>query len=152
MQGYDVAQICLNGHVICSMAIAHPNNRRDHCTTCGARTIMNCPNCDNPIKGYYHAPGVISLIDYHPPRFCEKCGEPYPWIKFKLEASRELVDLIESLSDYEKNDLKISIEDLIRDSAKKAVSKIKFQKYLIKIDNSISDGLKDLLKDCLKDT
>lgn len=150
MEGYDLAQICLNGHVICSMAITHPNSKRDHCTICGAKTIMNCPNCDNQIKGYYHSPGIISLAEYKPPRFCEKCGEPYPWVKYKIEASRELVDLMESLSEFEKNDLKASIEDLIRDSAKTSVAKIKLEKYLAIVDNSISDGLTDLLKDTIK--
>ena len=150
MEGYDVAQICINGHVVSSMA-SNQSNRRDHCNKCGAKTIMNCQKCNYPIQGYYHSPGVISLLDFHPPRFCEKCGEPFPWIKYRIDASRELVDLIEYFTLEEKNDLKNSIEDLIRETSKISVARIKLKKYLAKVDLSISEGINDLLKDTLTD-
>jgi hypothetical protein len=144
MEGYDVAQICINGHVISSMA-SNPNYRKEFCNICGAVTIMVCQKCKAPIKGYYHSPGVISLIDFNPPRFCERCGEPFPWIKSRLDASKELIDLIEHFSDEEKDDLKNSIEDIIRDSPKISVARIKLRKYLSKIDISIADGINNLI-------
>jgi len=149
MEGYDVAQICINGHVISSMA-ANIGNRQEFCNVCGAETIMACQKCKYPIKGYYHSPGVILLLDFNPPRFCEKCGEPFPWIKSKIEASKELIDLVEHFSDDERNDLKNSIEDIIRDSPKISVARIKLKKYLSKIDHSIANSINDLIENSTK--
>ena len=51
---YDTAQICINGHVINSMSISHPEHNKKFCDKCGALTITNCPKCNTPIKGHYH--------------------------------------------------------------------------------------------------
>jgi len=51
---YDTAQICTNGHVINSMARSEPKHNKKFCDKCGAKTIMNCPNCNSPIRGDYH--------------------------------------------------------------------------------------------------
>jgi hypothetical protein len=151
MEGYDVAQICVNGHVISSMAGSNVQYRQEHCNKCGAKTIMSCQKCNKPINGYHHVPGVIGFFDYNAPRFCEYCGEAFPWIKSKIESSKELVDLMDSLTVQEKDDLKESIEDLVRETSKVPVAKVKLKKYLAKVDSGISDGIKDILKDTLSD-
>ncbi len=39
------------------------------------------PKCRTRIRGYFHVPGVISFTgDYTPPRFCDSCGAPFPWL------------------------------------------------------------------------
>ena len=53
---YDIAQICINGHVINSMSKSHPEHNKKFCDKCGAPTITNCPKCNTPIRGHYHAP------------------------------------------------------------------------------------------------
>ena len=53
---YDTAQICMNGHVINSMSISHPEHNKKFCDKCGAPTTTNCPKCNTPIKGHYHPP------------------------------------------------------------------------------------------------
>ena len=56
---YDVAQICLNGHVITDIAHRAPQ------------------------------PDVICLSGSSPkaPAFCHNCGKSYPWTQAKLAAA-----------------------------------------------------------------
>ena len=151
MDGYDIAQICMNGHVVTSMAVTSQDFKKDFCKQCGAKTICNCVDCNKPIKGHYHVSGVIGGYSYDPPRFCDSCGSPFPWIKVKIEAANELVELIESLNNDEKKDFQSAIYELIRETAKVPVAKVKLKKYLVKVDSDISDGIKDVLKDTLSE-
>jgi hypothetical protein len=66
---YDTAQICINGHIINSMSKSHPEHNKKFCDKCGAQTITNCPNCNAPIRGYYHAPPKGPIIKHAPYRF-----------------------------------------------------------------------------------
>jgi hypothetical protein len=59
MEGYDLAEICLNGHVTTSIARSYPNFRKNFCDECGEKTIMKCPSCQADIKGDYHMENVI---------------------------------------------------------------------------------------------
>lgn len=152
MEGYDIAQICLNGHVIASTAGSAPQFRKRRCDKCGEETIMHCLHCNTAIKGYYHVSGFISArMHYDLPRFCENCGNPYPWIETKLEAAKELVNLMDSLKKEEKDDLKESIEELVRETSKVPVAKVKFKRYMTRVDSDVSDGLIDILRDTLSD-
>lgn len=151
MDGYDIAQICLNGHVISSMAGSSPSFRKDFCKECGSKTIMHCQECNKPIKGYYHVSGVIGGFHYDAPHFCDSCGNPFPWIKTKIETAKELVLLIDSISEEEKQDFQESIVELVKETAKVPIAKVKVKRYFSKIDSDISDGIKDVLKDILND-
>ena len=105
MEGYDVAQICLNGHVITSTAGSSPQFRKNRCKKCGAETIMKCLHCNQNIKGYYHVPGVIDMqMHYNLPRFCENCGKPYPWTEANINSVYEIIEFIDSFSEKEKYD------------------------------------------------
>ena len=53
MEGYDTAQICLNGHKITASYHKYPEFRSKYCKDCGEPTIIKCPDCDEEIKGYY---------------------------------------------------------------------------------------------------
>lgn len=88
---YDIAQICLNGHVITSATKTAPKLKRRFCDKCGAPTITECPNCGADIRGYYHVPGELTLAaTYRLPKFCRDCGVAYPWTESLLEAAHEL--------------------------------------------------------------
>ncbi|REJ29274.1 DUF2321 domain-containing protein [Caldibacillus debilis] len=93
MGRYDIAQICLNGHVVNASYNSYPEHNQKYCVECGAKTIIKCLKCQTPIRGYYH---VDTLIDhYTPPKFCHECGEPYPWTAKALNAAIELAELTE---------------------------------------------------------
>ena len=77
---YDVQQVCLNVHQITAMFNAYPQSRREFCAKCGAKTIYQCPQCSEPIKGLYRAEGIMILGGgTEVPTFCEKCGAAFPW-------------------------------------------------------------------------
>src|SRR5256885_2603610 len=87
--GYDTAQICLNGHVINRSAEDMPQYRQNHCSKCGAETLMSCPACSEKIRGNLLG-AMPSLHEEPAPAFCHNCGKAYPWIQQALEAAREL--------------------------------------------------------------
>jgi hypothetical protein len=152
MNGYDVAQICINGHAISSMAGSSPELRKPFCNKCGAVTTMKCLKCGKPIKGYYHVEGVFGFSStYKVPKFCDNCGESFPWTETKLNTTKGLIDLIETLTSEEQNDFKITVEHLVRDTAETALSKIKFKKYIQKADSEMTNGIKEILRDLVSE-
>jgi hypothetical protein len=113
-EGYDTAQICENGHVITRRAESDPRYTEDHCSKCGAKTVMACASCSAKIRGHLH--GTMPSMHEEPaPNFCHKCGKPYPWIEQKLLAATVLIEEADGLSDSEKAALTKSLDDLVRD-------------------------------------
>lgn len=152
-QRYDSAQICINGHVINSMAGTDPTHNKKYCEDCGAETITNCKSCNAPIKGSYHYPNILPMgLGYDPPKFCDNCGNPLPWTENKLKAAKELGELTDSLSAEEKVDLQSSIEDLVKDTPNVPVAQIKVKKYLTKAGKEITQGMRDILIDLVSET
>ncbi|MCG0278217.1 MAG: DUF2321 domain-containing protein [Thermanaeromonas sp.] len=148
---YDTAQICLNGHVINSMAQSSPENNQKFCDQCGAETITNCKSCNAPIRGYYHVEGAIVLQDYTAPSFCYNCGKPYPWIEKKLMAAKELADEIDSLSEEEKEILKKSIDELVEGGPKIEVASVRFKKIVGRAGSQFAQAFKEILIDVLSE-
>ncbi|MDD3976399.1 MAG: TIGR02391 family protein [Candidatus ainarchaeum sp.] len=79
----DYMQVCINGHKINGMTSRHPENNKDFCPKCGAKTIDSCPRCGALIDGDIivsaaHFPK--SVYDY-----CGECGKPFPWAKNKVQ-------------------------------------------------------------------
>jgi len=151
LRWYDVAQICLNGHVVNSMTVEHPESNFAFCARCGQPTISQCQNCKAPIQGYLHIPNAAGH-GYSHPAFCNECGLPFPWTKSKLEAARELSDLIENLSKKDVQSLKDSLEDLVKDTPRTTVAATKFTKIISKAGKSAADGFRTILIDVLSET
>src|SRR5258706_4156918 len=147
MDKYDTAEICLNGHVTTSMAASYPQFRKQFCEECGEKTIMNCPNCNAPIKGDYHMSGVIGVSDYNVPKFCDNCGQAYPWTTKQSSAAKALIEISDDLTLVEKDDFKNSIDDLIKNSPQTVVAQAKYKKYVVKTGSEIAKGLRDILVD-----
>lgn len=76
----DTMQVCLNGHVINDGFHKYPESNKNFCDSCGAKTIINCPNCDKSIPGELQDTGVVALgFQKSAPDFCKHCGEAFPW-------------------------------------------------------------------------
>src|SRR5580704_1635867 len=90
-EGYDVAQVCLNGHLVNSFAVSQPEHNENFCSMCGEKTISQCPHCKTNIRGYYHMLGVTSFLPEDTPAFCHYCGKPYPWMEDRLQTAKELL-------------------------------------------------------------
>ncbi len=170
---YDTAQICANGHVINWMSISKPEYNRGFCDKCGAPTITNCQYCDAKIMSYYHA-GRFTLekhdkrmreimdripnaaLDYNTaltlPIFCSNCGKPYPWTEAKLKAAQEFSDEIDNLSPEEREMLKKSFDDIIRDTPQTTVAATRFKRLVAKAGKTAAAGLWYIIRDLVSET
>lgn len=151
--GYDVAQICINGHVINSMSQSYPVHNQKFCDKCGERTISECPKCKTPIRGYYLATAIVVIgSDYSRPSFCHNCGQPYPWTEKKLQAAQELAQELHKLSEEEKDLLKKSLDDIIRDTSQTPVAVARFKRLVAKAGVEAAQAFKDILVDIVSET
>lgn len=125
--GYDIAQICVNGHVAISSAGRQPECRQDSCTRCGAETVWACAKCDDSIRGDYL--GVASF-SYNKPSYCHRCGEPYPWRASAIQAALHLVREVEGLTEEDRETLASSIIDLMNDTPRTELSAMRFKRSL----------------------
>lgn len=144
---YDVAQICRNGHVITSHYNNCPAHRQEFCDQCGEPTLTKCESCGTAVRGNYDVPGVATNSLYATPTFCHACGKPYPWTLQKLQVAKELVGELDSLEDAEKQSLKQSLDDLIRDTPKTDPAFYRFKKLMRKVDRESFEAVKSVVMD-----
>ena len=149
---YDLAQICLNGHVINSYARSSPGFNQKCCVKCGAATVTSCQHCKSDIRGKYNSQDAFSVIGiYHTPSFCHECGKPYPWTEMKIEAARELAQELEGLTPEEKEALTKSIDDIVSDSPRTALGATRFKKIMMKVGKEGVSALKNILVDIVSE-
>ena len=147
---YDTAQICTNGHVINEQLISSPHINKKFCDRCGAPTITKCQYCRATIKGPYHfGPNTSSWTR---PSFCDDCGKPYPWTEATVKAAKELADELDKLSLEEREMLKKSIDDIIRDTPQTTVAATRFKKLIIKAGQPAAKAFRDLFVDVASET
>ena len=144
---YDVAQICENGHVANDRAQDYPAHNQDHCDRCGAPTIMVCPSCQAAIRGHYHVSGIIGFAseDYAVPAFCYKCGQPFPWTAAGLRAAEDLADELDGLTSNDRESLKKSLPDLVRDTSSTRVAETRVKKIMRKVGKDGYESMRSIL-------
>ncbi len=149
MSRYDVAQICLNGHVITSYYRDEHEDAKNFCDECGKPTIINCQKCESPIRG-----GDLEMPSdlLEAPAFCDNCGEPYPWTKTKIEAAKELAQELENISQEEKDILSKSIDDLVSDTPKTPLAVSRFKRIMRKAGDVAWKEMKSILVDAMSET
>jgi hypothetical protein len=149
---YDTALICKNGHVITSVLESHPaDNDEKFCNECGAETIRTCLHCSKSIRGYYHMEHAAGG-GYSRPGFCIHCGEPFPWTEGALQAARALADESEGLNQDEKELLKNSIEDLVRDTPNTPVAATRFRRLMAKAGKGAAVAFERILIEFMSET
>ena len=147
---YDTAQICTNGHVINEQLVSSPHINKKFCDKCGAPTITNCQCCHATIRGAYHfGPNTSSWTR---PSFCPECGKPYPWTEAKLKAAHELTDLLEDLSPEEREILKKSFNDIVRETPQTTVAATQFKRLAAKVGKIAAEQLRELVVDIASET
>jgi hypothetical protein len=152
-EGYDVAEICLNGHVVTEMAASYPQHRKPFCPDCGSATITACPSCEANIQGYYHVTGVIGGYRKRPaPAFCHNCGEPYPWTAARLKAAKELAHEAEGLDEEERELLASSLDDLVADTPRTQLAASRFKRLLTKMGQGGAGAMRDIVVDIASET
>ena len=146
--GYDVAQICQNGHVANTCSVDYPEFNQKFYEKCGAATITQCPDCQTPIRGYYRMSGSLS---YDVPSFCINCGQPYPWTKSRLQAAHELAQEIDNISDEDRIVLQKSIDELVKDTPSTPIAVTRFKKIMVKVGQTTAGMFREILVDVLSE-
>jgi len=147
---YEVAQICMNGHVITPLLKTHPIYSQKYCSQCGALTITTCPKCNKEIRGSYYTSLSIrnSESSYKKPNFCHNCGTPYPWTASKLKSAHDLSDELENLTPDERDLLKKTLDDIVSDTPQTTVSALRFKKLAAKAGSTAASALlEDIIVD-----
>lgn len=149
-EGYDVAQICLNGHCITSFSTDFPEHCEDFCSKCGQRTIKACEKCKAAIRGGLR--DVMSLAEYVVPAFCQKCGASYPWTETRLSVAAEMTKELDGLNNEEKTLLASSLDDLVREGPRTTLAATRFKKIVAKAGGAAAESLKKILVDIASET
>lgn len=154
MQGddYKTARVCLNGHATDPSLEPVPTvtPTKEFCDTCGALTITICQDCNLRIPGYLR--GSMTTIPYSPPSFCKGCGKSFPWTESRLKAAQELADEQENLTPEERETLKNSLDDIVRDTSHATVGATRFKKLVAKAGKEAAEGFKNILVDIVSET
>jgi hypothetical protein len=148
MEVYDIAQICLNGHVINNYSQSYPQYNQKHCDKCGVLTITLCPNCQTPIRGSLIRGGGFH---FSAPSFCINCGQPFPWTESKLKAAHELAQEIENISEEDRDVLINSIDDLVKETPSSTLAATRFKKILKKSGPVVASAFREILIDILSE-
>lgn len=149
---YDIALICLNGHVISASLIGNQQDLVNHCTQCGAKAIAHCPACQKPIRGEDTYPGVINYghDDYVRPAYCHECGMPYPWTEAYIQAAVELINM-SGINDGEKNSLKSDLPHLLVDTPRTKVATTRMKLFLKAAGKDVSAAMREILVDVVSE-
>jgi hypothetical protein len=142
---YDVMQVCLNGHQITASLKSSPEFGKRHCSKCGAATISTCGHCQTDIRGFYSDPHTISTYVPNVPAFCHECGAPYPWTEARLKAAQQLAEELDGLGYEEKQTLKASLDDLVRDTPRTSLAATRFKRLAAKAGKGAAEAFKDIL-------
>ncbi len=81
VRGYQAASVCKRGHSQETRLTEAPDPASlGFCPDCGAVILARCPACGIRIRGELHIPSQVWFEENFAPRkFCDGCGEPYPW-------------------------------------------------------------------------
>ena len=79
------------------------------------------------------------------PIFCPDCSKPYPWTEEKLKAAQELADEVENLSPEERDLLKKSIDDIVRETPHATVAVSRFKRLVAKAGPVAADMYREIL-------
>ncbi len=149
---YDVAQVCLNGHVINELSTAFPETNQKYCGSCGKQTITACPNCHASIRGRMR-PGsdFFDTSEYRPPAYCGDCGQALPWTQSYLAAAQELADIVDSLSTDEREILKGTLPDLVAITPRTPVAEMRFKQLMKKAGQGVAGAFRTILIDIVSE-
>lgn len=153
MGSYDIAQICLKGHLVTSNAGSHPEHKETYCSKCGQSTIMQCQHCNTSIRGAYNVPGVICVgSSFTIPAYCHSCGEPYPWTNATIREFEEIIDMADEIDDVDRAILKEKFPSLLIESTGSTAAALKLSKILKYAEFTTIQALKSAFASKLADS
>lgn len=148
LSGFDTALICKNGHVITDGLKMYPELRTKFCRKCGEATISQCPKCGTDIRGRYNVPGLLDYLS-PAPAHCHECGAAYPWTTSRLEALTQIAKEAKGLNEKEREELKASIDELVKGGTKTELAALRFKKLIKKTSDETWETMKSILTQVL---
>src|SRR5881396_3579385 len=152
MGTYDVAQVCLNGHLANDRTQRDPQHNKAFCPQCGERTITQCPQCKAPIPGDYDITGLYIGSSYTRPSFCTSCGKPFPWTERAVNSAVELAADAAHLNPEESEQFKRDVGDLTRDTPRTPVAASRFKKVMAKAGGATAEVVKKVIAEIVSET
>src|SRR5947209_11487834 len=140
---FDVAQVCLNGHLINGQVHAAPYLNQPYCDRCGAATVTACLECGAAIRGAFHEPGIFPEL--RAPSYCLECGEAYLWTLQRLQAAKNLADELHALKPAQREALKQSIDALVHETPQSQVAALQFKRLVATAGSEAAEAFKDIL-------
>ncbi len=155
MKNYDIAQICMSGHIINDSVNRSPEDNKNFCDECGEPTIQACQNCKSNIQGAfynegdYDGYGAYALPLEKLPAFCPECGTKYPWTESALISVEKLIKELENLDEDDRSKLISIIPDLLgsKETPKTKVAVPIFKKLMDKAGKQSYEVFKSILYD-----
>lgn len=125
-----------------------PELKQDYCSTCGAKTITNCPCCKAPIRGRLYDDDAI-IIAPHPKvdSYCPNCGNPYPWTESALKSTALLIQEEDELSEQLKASLVESLPDIITETPRTNLAVVRVKKCLASAGKFTADAVRQFAID-----
>ena len=151
MVGYDVARVCLNGHLINDSVRRNPGRSTQKCVQCGADAIEVCPECNEPLRGDYHSELVLRAIStYRRATYCGRCGEALPWLSASLKSSRELLEL-SGVEESVVESLMGQLQHLVADTPQTEVATERWRRFLARSGDGTAKLLRKVLANIVTD-
>ena len=148
---FDIAQICPNGHVANANFQRYPEHNQAHCDKCGEATMVLCPQCERPIRGFCHIPRVVSFR-YDRPAHCHECGAAFPWTERAIQAAIELTVEAGNLSDDDAKVIRESVNDIVRETPRTHLGAARFKRILSKVGEGTKNAVRDILVDVVSES
>jgi hypothetical protein len=149
-EGFDTMQVCLNGHKISEYAATMPQFSKPHCSTCGGRTIQECPECHAPIQGHYNSPGVFSVSETPVPNNCHNCGTAYPWRQAAIASAIEVLQI--DLIGQDAAEAAELVNAVAIDTPRTEISALKLKRLLPKLGKATYDVAVKVISDIASET
>ena len=88
---------------------------------------------------------------YNTPAFCYQCGKPFPWTAARLRAAEDLADELDDLTNDDRESLKKSLPDLVRETPNTPVAETRFKKIMQKVGKEGCESMRSLLTDIVSE-
>ena len=151
-EAWDVALVCLSGHLINDRVRGKAAANLEECPICGSETVSACPGCREPIPGFHYESGqdpTSPLVPRGralaaPPRYCPACGRPFPWTERALSAVRSVIREVAALDLHERDQLRRSIDHIIRQTPQTPEAVRRINVALARVGGETADTLRGL--------
>jgi hypothetical protein len=125
---------CMNGHLVLGM----PLQETEWCGKCGAATLTACPGCKEPIPALNSGESAL-------PQYCAACSRPFPWTEHAVSAARSLIRELSTLDQYERDQLRRSVDHLTQETPQTPLAIARVKKTLDRIGGEHARALRELL-------